>query len=139
MAEATGEHPVVLFDGVCNFCNGAVNFIIDRDRRSTFRFAALQSEAAREMFARVGRTVPPGDPTTIAVFDRGRILERSAAMLRIVRDLRGAWPLLGVLRLVPRPLRDAVYVWCAARRYKWFGKSEACRVPSPEVRGRFLE
>ena len=139
MVEATGEHPVVLFDGVCNFCNDSVNFIIDRDPRATFRFAALQSEAARAIFAQTGRTLAPGDPESIVVFDRGRLLERSSAVLRIVAGLRGAWPLLGVLRVVPRPLRDVVYSWFAARRYRWFGKTETCRVPSPEIRGRFLD
>jgi predicted DCC family thiol-disulfide oxidoreductase YuxK len=139
MAEATGEHPVVLFDGVCNVCNGGVNFIIDRDPGGTFRFAALQSEAARKIFGQVGRTIPSGDPESIVVFDGGRLLERSTAMLRIVRDMRGAWPLLGILRVVPRPLRDALYSWFAARRYRWFGKTDTCRVPSPEIRGRFLD
>jgi predicted DCC family thiol-disulfide oxidoreductase YuxK len=138
MADAAGEHPVVLFDGVCNFCSGSVNFIIDRDPGGVFRFAPLQSEAARKIFAEVGRTIPPGDPEGVAVFDRGRLYERSSAVLRIVRDLRGAWPVLSALRLVPRPLRDAAYRWFAARRYRWFGKSATCHVPSPEIRARFL-
>jgi predicted DCC family thiol-disulfide oxidoreductase YuxK len=138
MADGTGEPPVVLFDDVCVFCHRGVNFIIERDPRATFRFAPLQSDAARRIFAQVGRTIPAGDPESIVVFDGGRLLERSAAMLRIVRDLRGAWPLLGIFRVVPRPLRDLVYTWFAARRYQWFGRTDACLVPSPEIRSRFL-
>jgi predicted DCC family thiol-disulfide oxidoreductase YuxK len=140
MAEASpGEqHPVVLFDGVCNFCNASVNFIIERDPGRTFRFAPLQSDIARTMFAQVGRTPPAGDPESIAVFERGRLYEHSGAVLRIVRRLGGAWPLLGIFVVVPRPLRDAAYRWAAARRYRWFGKSDTCRVPTQEVRDRFL-
>jgi predicted DCC family thiol-disulfide oxidoreductase YuxK len=138
MAEASGEHPIVLFDGVCNFCNDTVNYIIDRDPRGTFRFAPLQSDVARKIFAEVGRTIPAGDPEGIALYHRGSLYEQSSALLRIVRDMPGAWPLLAVFRVVPRPLRDAVYRWLAVRRYRWFGKSATCRVPTPELRDRFL-
>lgn len=136
--EIPNDRPILIFDGVCNFCNGSVNFIIDRDPRGTFRFAPLQSDVAHAIFAKVGRTTPVGDPDSIAVFDRGRLYEQSSAILRIVADLRGAWRLLVVLRAVPRPLRDVAYRWFAARRYRWFGKSATCRVPSPELRARFL-
>jgi predicted DCC family thiol-disulfide oxidoreductase YuxK len=139
MAEVSGEHPVVLFDGVCNVCNRAVNFIIDRDPEGTFRFASLQSEAGRAMVQGFGRTIPQGDPETIVVVDRSRLYEQSDAMLRIARHMRGAWPLLTALLVVPRPLRDVLYRWAAARRYKWFGKSDTCRVPTQELRARFLE
>jgi predicted DCC family thiol-disulfide oxidoreductase YuxK len=139
MAEVSGEPPVVLFDGVCNVCNRAVNFIIDRDPEGTFRFASLQSEAGRTMLQGFGRTTPEGDPETIVVVDRSRLYEQSGAMLRIARHMRGAWPLLTGLLVVPRPLRDALYRWAAARRYKWFGKSDTCRVPTQELRARFLE
>jgi predicted DCC family thiol-disulfide oxidoreductase YuxK len=139
MAEVSGEHPVVLFDGVCNVCNRAVNFIIDRDPEGTFRFASLQSEAGRTIVQGFGRTIPQGDPETIVVVDRSRLYEQSGAMLRIARHMRGAWPLLTALLVVPRPLRDVLYRWAAARRYKWFGKSDTCRVPTQELRARFLE
>jgi predicted DCC family thiol-disulfide oxidoreductase YuxK len=139
MAEAPAEHPLVLFDGVCNLCSRSVNFIIDRDPRGTFRFALLQSDAARRALAGFGRTGPGGDPDSIVVIDRARLYERSSAVLQIARRMRGAWPLLTVVWLVPRPLRDAVYRWGAARRYRWFGRSDTCRVPTQELRGRFLE
>ncbi len=147
MAEAPGEqpaldppgHPVVLFDGVCNVCSWAVNFIIDRDPRGRLKFASLQSAAARSLVEGLGRTIPDGDPESIVVVDRGRIYERSDAMVRVAGYMSGGWPLLAALRVVPRPLRDAAYRWAAARRYRWFGKSDTCRVPTPQLRARFLE
>lgn len=139
MAEASSEHPIVLFDGVCNLCSGSVNFIIDRDPRRTFRFAALQSDVARRTLEGLGRSIPDGDPDSIVVVDGGRLYERSAALLCIARHMRGAWPLLAALVVIPRPLRDALYRWLAARRYRWFGRSDTCRVPTPELRARFLE
>jgi predicted DCC family thiol-disulfide oxidoreductase YuxK len=139
MTEVSGERPVVLFDGVCNLCNRGVNFIIDRDPSGTFRFAALQSGAGRRILQGFGRSLSEGDPQTIVVVDRSRLYERSGAILRIARHMRGAWPLLAVLLLIPRPLRDALYRWGSARRYRWFGKSDTCRVPTQELRARFLE
>ena len=83
---------------------------------------------------------PDGDhPDSIVVVDGGRLYERSAALLCIARHMRGAWPLLAALVVIPRPLRDALYRWLAARRYRWFGRSDTCRVPTPELRARFLE
>jgi predicted DCC family thiol-disulfide oxidoreductase YuxK len=148
VTQPSAEHPVVLFDGVCNLCNGAVNFAIDRDPASRLRFASLQSPAAREVLegvGRVGRVGRPGysasdgDPSSIVLVDRGRVYERSAAALRIARYLSGAWRLLPALLVVPWPLRDLVYRWVAVNRYRWFGKSDSCRVPTPELRARFIE
>lgn len=136
--EAQGEHPVVLFDGVCNLCNATVNFIIDRDPAAELRFASLQSPEGRKLLAAVGHRVPEGDPESILFVDRGRVYERSGAALRIARRLSGAWSLLAVLLVIPAPLRDLVYRWIAANRYRWFGKSDVCRVPTPELRDRFL-
>ncbi|MFO0573670.1 MAG: thiol-disulfide oxidoreductase DCC family protein [Polyangia bacterium] len=135
---------VVLFDGVCNFCNGAVNFIIDRDPAGRFRFAALQSEAAQALLAEKGRTLPPGDPDTVILLEtdeRGetRLYERSTAALHIAAGLRFPWNLFYALILVPRPVRDFFYRLIAKNRYRWFGKRDACRIPTPELRARFLE
>jgi predicted DCC family thiol-disulfide oxidoreductase YuxK len=140
MRLAVTESPaIVLFDGVCNVCNVSVLFVIDRDPRATLRFAALQSPAGRDVLAARGRPVPVGDPETLILVEGDRVYERSSAVLRIARHLRGAWPLLSVLLVVPRPLRDLAYRWFAARRYRWFGKTEACRVPTPELKARFLD
>jgi predicted DCC family thiol-disulfide oxidoreductase YuxK len=126
---------VVLFDGVCNVCNAAVNFIIDRDREGKFRFASLQSDVGRSLGQAHGL---PQEFDTIAFIDGGEIHTRSAAVLRIAKGLDGAWPLLFSLVVLPRPVRDWAYRYFAARRYAWFGKLEACRVPTPDIRRRFL-
>lgn len=127
----------MLFDGVCNLCNGSVNFIIDRDPAARFRFAALQTPAAAELLARHGR-IPAATPDSIILIEGDRLYEHSTAALRIARRLRGGWKLLYAFIIVPRPLRDLVYRWIARNRYRWFGRSEACRMPTPELRERFL-
>lgn len=132
------ERAVVLFDGVCNFCNASVHFIIDRDPAQRFRFAALQSEAAAGLLRSRGVAPPQGDPDSIVLVEGERVYQRSTAALRIARRLRFPWPLLYAFVAVPRPLRDLVYRFIARNRYRWFGRSEECRVPTPELRSRFL-
>jgi predicted DCC family thiol-disulfide oxidoreductase YuxK len=135
----SAEPPVVLFDGVCNLCNAAVNFAIDRDPTSRLRFASLQSPAGRALLDGLGYAAAPGAPASIVLVEGGRFYERSTAALRIARHLSGPWSLLAALIVVPSPLRDLVYRWVAARRYRWFGRSDVCRVPTPELRARFIE
>lgn len=130
---------VVLFDGVCNLCNAWVNFVLDRERGGELRFASLQSPAARALLAEHGRAVPEGDPESIVVVEDGRVYERSTAALRVFRRLRWPWRALAAFVVVPRPLRDVIYRWIARNRYRWFGKSDVCRVPTPELRARFME
>jgi predicted DCC family thiol-disulfide oxidoreductase YuxK len=134
--ESGGVSPVLLFDGVCNLCNGAVRFVIERDPAGLFRFAPLQSERGRELLA--GCALPLEGLDTMVLVEGGRCYTRSESALRIAARLSGGWPLLGVLRLVPRPLRDRAYGYLAANRYRWFGKSESCLAPTPELRARFL-
>src|ERR1017187_9056949 len=123
---------VVLFDGVCNLCNRSVQFIIARDPAAYFRFAALGSEAAQRL---LGESVLRGPlPDSVALIERGRVYTRSAAALRIARRLRFPWPLVCALIVVPRPLRDQVYDLIARNRYRWFGKRDACMMPTPELR-----
>jgi predicted DCC family thiol-disulfide oxidoreductase YuxK len=133
------EPPLVLFDGVCNLCNSAVNFVIDRDPRAVFRFASLQSQAGRTAIRAHGGEPAQGDPDTILLVENGRLFDRSTAALRIARRLAGAWKLLYALVVVPRPLRDLVYKWIARNRYRWFGKAEVCRVPTAALRARFVD
>ncbi|MCP3144726.1 thiol-disulfide oxidoreductase DCC family protein [Pyxidicoccus xibeiensis] len=128
---------VVLFDGVCNLCNGAVNFIIDRDPTARFRFAALQSAQAATLLAPLGR-VPEAEPNSFILVEGGRVYERSTAALRVARKLPGAWKLFYAFVVIPTPIRDAVYKLIARNRYRWFGKADACRMPTPELRARFL-
>ncbi len=131
-------HDLVLFDGVCNLCNASVHFMIDRDRRARLRFASLQSEAGAKALAAHGRGPIVGDPDSIVLVADGRLWEHSDAALRIARRLDGAWPALSVLLVVPRFVRDAVYRFIARNRYRWFGRTEACRIPTPELRARFV-
>jgi predicted DCC family thiol-disulfide oxidoreductase YuxK len=128
---------VVLFDGVCNFCNSAVNFIIDRDPAGYFRFAPLQSETARRILADC--KLPSEFVDNIILVENGNCHGRSNAALRILRRLRGPSAVLYYLVLIPRPIRDAVYDWFARHRYRLFGKRSACSIPSPQIRARFLE
>jgi predicted DCC family thiol-disulfide oxidoreductase YuxK len=129
--------PIVLFDGVCNLCNASVTFILDRDRRGLFAFAALQSEVGHDLLATHG--LPPDAVATIVLIERGRAYTRSRAALRIARHLDGAWPLLFALSVVPTALTDRLYDLVAHNRYRWFGRRDACRVPTPELRARFLD
>lgn len=130
------DHALVLFDGVCNLCNGAVNFIIDRDPAGYFRFAPLQSETAREHLK--GTSVSSENLDTIVLMEGGTTYVRSSAALRIARRLTAPWPLLSLFLAVPRPLRDAVYRQIATHRYDWFGRRDHCRLPTPELKNRFL-
>jgi predicted DCC family thiol-disulfide oxidoreductase YuxK len=130
------DAPLILFDGECNLCNGAVQFVLRRDPRARFRFAALQSAAARAALAAAG--VLGALPDSIVLVHRGRVRVKSAAALAIARGLRFPWPLLTVFWLVPYPLRDLVYDWIARNRYRWFGKRDVCWVPTKELRARFV-
>ena len=128
---------IVLFDGVCNFCNGAVRFIIRRDPRGRFRFASLQSDVGRRLLEQQG--FADVSPETIVLIDDDGCHTRSTAVLRICRNLSGLWPMLTPLGLIPRSLRDAVYAAFARRRYRWFGELPVCPVPPPEIADRFLD
>jgi predicted DCC family thiol-disulfide oxidoreductase YuxK len=125
-----------LFDGVCNLCNGFVQFVIERDPPGRFQFAALQSEAARRILAVHGAPSPLAD--SVVLIEEGRVYTGSTAALRIARGLRFPWPLVGVLLAIPRPLRDGIYAGAARRRYRWFGRREHCMVPTAATRSRFI-
>jgi predicted DCC family thiol-disulfide oxidoreductase YuxK len=131
------DHPIILFDGVCNLCSASVQFICRRDPAGRFRFASLQSSAARQTLSRF--PTAPRDISTIAWVQGDKLLIKSDAVLEIVRRLKMPWSLLYSLKIVPRPLRDAAYDFIASRRYRWFGRTGSCMVPTPELRSRFLE
>jgi predicted DCC family thiol-disulfide oxidoreductase YuxK len=130
------RHAVVVFDGVCNFCNGSVNFIMRHDREGYLRFAPLQSEVGGELLDRFG--VDAGGQDTVVLVEGERAYVRSGAALRIAKRLGGAYPLLYGLMIIPPFIRDFVYDRFARNRYRWFRKGDACIVPSAEVRERFL-
>ena len=126
---------IVYYDGLCALCDGFVRFIVARDRRRRFTFAPLQGETARNRLA--GRLAVES-MKTVVLEENGGLRTRSDAALAILTALGGPWVLLASLRIVPRPIRDAVYDLIARRRYQWFGRRELCRIPAPEERDRFL-
>jgi predicted DCC family thiol-disulfide oxidoreductase YuxK len=131
------QKPVILFDGECNLCSWSVQFIIKRDPRAHFRFAALQSPAGQRLIEACGAAARGAD--SVVLLEGASCYTRSDAALRIARRLSGAWPLLGALAVVPRPLRDRVYDAIARNRSRWFGRADACLVPTPALRDRFLD
>ena len=135
-ARSAPPSPVVLFDGVCNLCNGAVTWLLERDKRHVLRFGALQSEAAQRMLEAFGAR--DDLPDSIVLIDAAGVHTRSDAALRIASYLGLPWSLLSVGRVLPRALRNAIYDWIARHRYRWFGKRDSCMLPSPGVADRFL-
>ena len=135
------EGPIVLFDGVCNLCAGAVRIIIRRDRRGRFRFASLQSDVGRRILAGIGGTSPEpgGSLESLVLVSEGRAHVRSGAALRIAAGLDGGWPMLAVFLVIPAPLRDLAYRFVARNRYRWFGKETACDVPRIDEAWRFID
>lgn len=127
--------PLILFDGVCNFCNGTVNYIMDHDD-GAFQFASLQSDYARGVLSRFPREKPL--PDSVLLIEGDQLYQESEAALRIAARVRG-WKWLTVFRIVPKFLRDGIYRFIARNRYSWFGKREACRLPGPSERARFPE
>ncbi|PSR54897.1 thiol-disulfide oxidoreductase [Adhaeribacter arboris] len=127
---------IILFDGVCNLCNGFVQFVIRHDHQSYFRFAALQSEVGREILQQVQFHNYALD--TVVLVEGSTYYTRSTAALRILRHLNGGWSLLYAAIILPAFIRDLLYVGLAKNRYRWFGKQESCLVPTPELKLRFL-
>lgn len=128
-------NPIILFDGVCSLCSASVQFIIARDPDAVFRFASLQSETGKVLRQKFG--VP--DVDSLVLLEGGCYYIKSSAVLRICRRLAGAWKLLYIFWLVPKPLRDGVYDFVAKHRYEWFGKRDHCLMPTPDVRARCLD
>ncbi|GAA0382783.1 thiol-disulfide oxidoreductase DCC family protein [Paenibacillus motobuensis] len=133
-----GQTAVVLFDGVCLLCQGAVKWIIRLDPDAYFRFASLQSDAGRELLQQYGGTAD-GPMNTMFLLEQGTLHSRSTAALRIAKRLKFPWPLLYAFIIVPHGLRDAVYRLVANNRYRWFGQSDACMLPTQEIKGRFID
>lgn len=130
------DRAVILFDGVCNLCNGFVNFIIRKDKRNYFRFGSLQSVAAEKLLTEYEVTEKL---STIVLIENGNVYKRSGAALRICRKLSGGWPLFYIFIIIPPFIRDGIYNIVAKYRYRWFGKKEQCMIPTPELRSKFLE
>jgi predicted DCC family thiol-disulfide oxidoreductase YuxK len=130
------NNPIILFDGVCNFCNGAINFVLKQDKKGIFRFAPLQSEAGQKLLQDYNLSTKEFD--SFVLIDDGKVYKKSAASLRVMNKLPWYWKEAQILRIVPTGLRDAIYDFIARNRYKWFGKKEQCMIPTPEMRSKFL-
>jgi predicted DCC family thiol-disulfide oxidoreductase YuxK len=127
---------VILFDGVCNLCNASVNWIIDRDSKNQFKFASLQSEYGQSVIKKFNIT---GDYMDTVVLQEGeKVYLRSAAALRILKHIGGIYSVGYVFILLPEFVRDFFYNLIAKNRYRWFGKQDACRIPSPDLKAKFL-
>ncbi|MCK6648528.1 MAG: thiol-disulfide oxidoreductase DCC family protein [Bacteroidia bacterium] len=137
MDQKTHDHrAIVLFDGVCNFCNSSVNFIIRHDKKGYFKFAPLQSEMGKALCEKLAIDVQKIDSIILIEDDQFNV--KSSAILRITKKLNGAYPLFSGLIIIPKFVRDAVYDLIARNRYKWFGKKESCMIPTSDVKERFI-
>lgn len=128
---------IVVFDGVCALCNGWVDFLIERDARGRYRFAAMQTEAGRALLARHG--LDPDDPVSFLLLDEQGAHTDTDAIVRVLAGLGGVWRVAAVGRFVPRFIRDPLYRLAARNRYRWFGRRDVCRAPDPTQRHRFIE
>lgn len=129
------QKDIILFDGVCNFCNHTARFIINRDKQEHFRFASLQSTIGEKLLEQFNEKK---NLSSIILIEGNMVFRESTAILRILRRLNGAWKLAYVFIVVPAPIRNLVYRLIAKNRYKWFGQREYCEIPSPSIRQRFL-
>ena len=129
-------HSIILFDGVCNLCNGAVNFVIKRDPRNVFKFTPLQEKQGVLLLKK--HAVDSRKLDSIVLIENGNVYIKSSAALRIARKMSNLWPLFFVLLIIPSFIRDGVYDFIAKNRYKWFGKKEQCIIPTPGLKEKFL-
>ncbi len=127
---------IILFDGVCNLCNSSVNFIIDRDKKNKYKFASLQSETGQKYLNKFCLNSKEFD--SIVLIENEKYYLRSEAVIKIAKNFNGLWKLLYGFIIIPEPIRDYFYDILANNRYKWFGKKDSCRVPTPELKEKFL-
>lgn len=130
------EERLIVFDGVCNWCNAWVDFTITHDPHAKFKFGTLQSEPAQQILTSLRLSTEGFE--TFLLLEHGRVYTKSTAALKIMRQLSGLWSLLYIGIVIPRPFRDAIYDYIARRRYRWMGKADTCRVPTPAEHDRFV-
>lgn len=128
--------PIILFDGICNLCNGAVQFVIRHDPDEIFLFASLQSEAGQQLLKQYN--LPSTDFGSFILIQDNKIYTKSSGALKVAKQIKGAWSCLSIFTIVPKFIRDAVYTSIAKNRYRWFGKKDSCIIPTPELKARFL-
>ncbi len=127
---------IILFDGVCNFCNAAINFVIDRDTKKRFVFASLQSDTGKHLMKE--HRIDTNSLESVILIKPTKVYQKSGAVLEISRHLNGLWPALYIFKLVPAPIRNFLYDQFARKRYQLFGKADSCRMPTPDLKARFL-
>ena len=138
MTELPENKKIILFDGVCNLCNNAVNIIIDHDKNDVFRYASLQSQLVQQLT--LERGIDTSKIDSIILIDPGNAYYiKSTAALQIAKHLSGGYRLLSNFLFLPESFRNLVYDFIAKNRYKWFGKKDNCRIPTPELKNKFLE
>ncbi|GEL11744.1 Predicted thiol-disulfide oxidoreductase YuxK, DCC family [Flavobacterium glycines] len=129
---------IILFDGVCNLCNSAVQFIIERDKKDVFRFLALQSNLGKEICSYIG--VDQKTTDSIILYEPGTAYYlKSDAALKIAAEFNSLYIFLSIFKIFPKGIRDSIYDYIAKNRYKWYGKKEFCMIPTPELKVKFLE
>jgi len=128
---------IILFDGMCNLCSESVQFVLKRDPKLKFRYASLQSNFGQEIATKY--QLPAKDFDSFLLLEGDKLYMRSTAALRVLKRLNGLWPLLYGLIIIPPFIRNVIYDWIAANRYKWFGKKTECWIPRPEWKDLFLE
>ncbi len=131
------NNKIILFDGVCNLCNGIVKFVIKRDPDTKLKFASLQSEFGQRTLQKFN--LPNTNFDTFIFLEGDRYYDKSSAALKVARELNGFWNVFYILMIIPKPIRDFFYTLIAKNRYKMFGQREACMIPTPELKGRFLQ
>ncbi|POY40647.1 thiol-disulfide oxidoreductase [Flavobacterium alvei] len=128
---------IILFDGVCNLCNSAVQFVIRHDKKDVFRFVALQSELGQDILNHIG--INPKNIDSIILYEPGiAYYYKSQAAIEIARNLGGFWHFGTIFRIIPTPIANQLYDYVAKNRYKWYGKKESCMMPTPELKSKFL-
>ena len=130
------DQPIILFDGVCNLCNGAVQFIIRHDKKNTFMFTSLQSEVGQKLLAQYN--FPPDELNSFILIENNKAYTRSTGALKVAKKLNGIFPMLYSFIIIPKIFRDSIYDLVARNRYKWFGKKDECMIPTPQLKARFL-
>jgi predicted DCC family thiol-disulfide oxidoreductase YuxK len=136
MGSVSEVKSIIFFDGVCNLCNGAVLFVIRHDKSARFTFVSLQSTFGQENLKQFG--LSSGQLNTIVLLSKGRIFTKSSAALEIAKELDGLWPAFYFFKIVPGFVRNFFYDFVAQNRYRWFGKQDACMIPTPELKARFI-
>jgi predicted DCC family thiol-disulfide oxidoreductase YuxK len=128
---------IILFDGVCNLCNSSINYVIDKDQKDEFRFLALQSDLGKELQNYLGITSKTLDSIILYIPNEAYYIKSTAA-LKIISSFSGLWKLFSVFSVIPTSIRDIIYDIVARNRYKWYGKRNQCRIPTPELKSKFL-